>query len=149
MGEHRQNHGDRQELGGDRARGEDPGRSVVYDRRRDGDNIERDRPGGRERRRSSEWELGGDGREAGEGVERQGEEARVGRALNKGAVSLSAIKLGGSRNTDGALIKAVTAFVSWTGDAVAAAAAAAAAVSRISVGGVGRSTRPARCLQQG
>ena len=45
MGEHRRNHGDRQELGGDRARGEDPGRSVVYDRRRDGDNIERDRPG--------------------------------------------------------------------------------------------------------
>ena len=99
MGEHRRNHGDRQELGGDRTRGEDPGRSVAYDRRRDGDNIERDRPGGRERRRSGEWELGGDGREAGGGVERQGEEARVGRALNTGAVSLSAIKLGGRRGS--------------------------------------------------
>ena len=69
MGEHRRNHGDRQELGSDRARGEDPGRSVAYDRRRDGDNIERDRPGGRERRRSGEWELGRDGREAGGGGE--------------------------------------------------------------------------------
>ena len=69
MGEHRRNHGDRQELGGDRARGEDPGRSVAHDRRRDGDNIERDRPGGRERRRSGERKLGGDGREAGGGGE--------------------------------------------------------------------------------
>ena len=64
MGEHRRNHSDQQKLGGDRVRGEDPGRSVAYDRRGDGDNIERDRPSGREHRWSREWELGGDGREA-------------------------------------------------------------------------------------
>ena len=69
MEKQRRNHGDQQELEADRARGEDPGRSVAYDRRLDGDNIERDRPSGRECRRSREWELGGDGRGAGGGGE--------------------------------------------------------------------------------